>query len=195
MKKVIVGITGASGSMLADRLVRMLLASGAEVHLVATANGAKVCRFELDRSLEDLCAEYGRLSPDFHAYSNDNLFAGISSGSYRTDAMAVIPCSMGSLAKIAGGISDSLLTRAADVTIKEQRRLILVTRESPLSPIHLENMLRLARIGVTILPPVIPYYHKPGTLDESTDLITGRILDMMGIGNPCSRTWRDPDGP
>ncbi|MHB1454892.1 MAG: UbiX family flavin prenyltransferase [Saccharofermentanales bacterium] len=193
MKKIIVGITGASGSVLAHRLVETLLGLGHEVHLLSTANGAEVCRFELGRSFEDLCDSYRLLGPDLHVYSNDNLFAGISSGSFKTDAMVVIPCSMGTLAKVAAGISDNLIARCADVMIKEHRQLVLVTRESPLSAIHLENMLKLARLGVTIMPPATPFYHKPETLDESVDLTIGRILETIGIGNPYHKVWGDPN--
>lgn len=193
MKKIIVGITGASGSILAHRLVEILLDLGHEVHLLSTANGAKVCRFELGRSFDDLCEGYRNLSPRLRIYSNDNLFAGISSGSFKTDAMVVVPCSMGTLAKIAAGLSDNLIARSADVMIKEHRQLVLVTRESPLSAIHLENMLKLARLGVTIMPPATPFYHKPATLEESIDLTVGRILETLGIGNPFHKVWGDPD--
>jgi 4-hydroxy-3-polyprenylbenzoate decarboxylase len=193
MKKIIVGITGASGSILAHTLIGTLLGLGHEVHLLATGNGEKVLKFELGSSFAELCEGYRQISPDLHVYSNDNLFADISSGSFRTDAMVIVPCSMGTLAKVAAGLSDNLVARCADVMIKEHRQLVLVTRESPLSAIHLENMLKLARLGVTVMPPVIPFYHKPVTLDESIGLTAGRILDTLGIENPFHKAWREPD--
>ncbi|MHB8964092.1 MAG: UbiX family flavin prenyltransferase, partial [Saccharofermentanales bacterium] len=132
MKKIIVGITGASGSILAHRLITALLSYGHEVHLLATGNGEKVLKFELGSSFAELCEGYGQLNQSLHVYSNDNLFADIASGSFRTDAMVIIPCSMGTLAKVAAGMSDNLVARCADVMIKEHRQLVLVTRESPL---------------------------------------------------------------
>lgn len=191
MKRIIVGITGASGSILAHHFIKALLTLGHEVHLAVTSHGRQVLEYELERKLDDLCEEYQQLPGRIFTYANDDLFASIASGSFRSDAMVIIPCSMGTLAKTAHGIADSLLNRAADVMLKENRRLVLVPRETPLSPIHLENMLKLSRLGVTILPPLTPYYHKPGTLEESIDLIVGRILDSLGMDNPYHKVWGD----
>lgn len=193
MKKWIIGITGASGSVYAHRLIEAFLTLDHDVSLLATDNAREVCRLELGRSLEELCEGYRSLSPRLHLYSNTDLLAPVSSGSHHADGMVIVPCSMGTLGKIAGGISDSLMTRAADVSIKERRPLLLAVRESPLSAIHLENMLKLARLGVIIMPPVIPFYHKPASLEESTDLLIGRILDTLGVENPYHRSWRGSD--
>jgi 4-hydroxy-3-polyprenylbenzoate decarboxylase len=189
MKKIIVGITGASGSILAHRFIEALLFLNNEVHLVITPNGEKVCEYELEQSFEEMLEFYKKLGGKIYYYQNDDLFARISSGSYKTDAMVIIPCSMGTLGKVANGISDTLLTRTADVMIKEDRRLILITRESPLSSIHLENMLKLSRIGVTIMPPVPSFYNKPKNLEESISLTVGRILQNIDIENPYHKVW------
>ncbi len=196
MKKIIVGITGASGSIFAHRLIESLLELGHEVHLVATANGEKVCEYELNQSFKSLVKHYqsisiseGTTNSRLFIYDNEDLFSKIASGSYHTDAMVVLPCSMGTLARISQGLSDNLLNRAADVMIKEQRKLVLVTRESPLSPIHLENMLKLSRLGVVIMPPVPAFYNKPATLSESIDMSVGRILENLNVENPHHKVW------
>jgi 4-hydroxy-3-polyprenylbenzoate decarboxylase len=194
MKKIIVGVTGASGSVFAHRLVESLLELGHEVHLLATPNGQRVCAYELEKNFEELSQKYRSLSDKLYIYNNEDLFSRISSGSYKTDAMVIVPCSMGTLAKIAQGISSTLITRAADVMIKEHRKLILITRESPLSSIHLKNMLELSNLGVVIMPPVPAFYHKPKTLEESIDLTVGRILESLDIENPYHKVWEDPNG-
>ncbi|MBF4691900.1 UbiX family flavin prenyltransferase [Fusibacter ferrireducens] len=198
MKKIIVGITGASGSIFAHRIIESLLSLGHEVHLVVSSNGEKVCAYELNQSFETLINHYKSLTANestghskCFVYDNADLFSQIASGSYKTDAMVVVPCSMGTLSKISQGLSESLLTRAADVMIKEQRKLVLVTRESPLSPIHLENMLKLSRLGVVIMPPVPAFYNKPQTLAESVDMSVGRILELLNVENPHHKIWRN----
>lgn len=191
MKKIIVGVTGASGSILAHRFIETLLSDGHEVHLVVTQNGEAVCAYELEQSMDQLILGYQSLEGQIFIYSNHDLFARISSGSFRTDAMVVIPCSMGTLSKVAQGTSDTLITRAADVMLKENRRLILITRESPLSSIHLENMLKLSHMGVTIMPPLPSFYNKPKTLEDSIDNSVGRILDSLGIENSYHKVWRE----
>jgi len=190
MKEIIVGITGASGSILACRLSKSLLELRYEVHLVATDNGQKVWDYELGESFTQFRESCQQDNGKLFLYSNDDLFAPIASGSFKANAMVILPCSMGTLAKIAHGIADSLLTRAADVMLKEHRSLLLVPRETPLSAIHLENMLKLSRLGVTIMPPVPAFYHKPRTLEECIDLIIGRILDSLEIENPYHKVWR-----
>lgn len=189
MKKIIIGITGASGSIQTHRLIETLLMLDHEVHLVATAHGEKVCAFELEKPFQTLVEEYQALNKKFFFYSNDDLFAPIASGSFKTDGMVILPCSMGTLAKVACGISDSLLTRAADVAIKENRRLILAPRESPFSTIHLGNMLKLSRLGVIIMPMLPAFYLKPKTLEESINNGIGRLLESLGIQNPYYKTW------
>jgi len=193
MKRIVVGITGASGSVLAKCAVEALLDLGHEVHLVFSKQGEKVFPFELEIEIEtwieSLKPKKGRLI----LHDNENMFSRLASGSYSVDATMVIPCSMGTLARVAQGISESLLTRVCDVAIKEQRKLIMVIRETPLSSVHLENMLKLSKSGVLIMPPVPAFYHKPKTLEESIDLSVGRIIRMLGIENNLHEEWCDPN--
>lgn len=189
MKKIIVAITGASGSILAHRFIETLLSLGHEVHLVVSQTGEAVCAYELELSMNQIVSGYQASSGHIFVHNNTDLFAPISSGSFKTDAMVIIPCSMGTVSKVAQGGSDSLITRAADVMLKENRRLILIPRESPLSSIHLRNMLRLSNMGVTIMPPMPSFYNKPKTLEDSINDIIGRILDSLEIENPYSKVW------
>lgn len=193
MKKIVIGMTGASGSILAYRLVQTLLELGHEVHFVSTEMGKKVMSFELEKPYVICLESFKNTSQHFYSYDNNQLFAKIASGSFFTDAMVVLPCSMGTLAKISTGISDSLLCRAADVCLKEQRQLILVPRETPLSSIHLENMLRLSRMGVAIMPPVPAFYQKPKTLADVVDLTVGRLISTLRINNPLHQIWQEGD--
>ncbi|MDA3846442.1 MAG: UbiX family flavin prenyltransferase [Vallitaleaceae bacterium] len=193
MKKIIVGITGASGSIYGKTIIQELVNLGHEVHLVVTKQGALVLEHEIE-PLSDMLKEI-LLNNSAHqiiVHDNQNLFSDIASGSFKTDGMIIAPCSMGTLGKIAFGMSDHLLTRAADVMIKEKRPLILVTRETPLSPIHLENMLKLSRLGVTIFPPVPAFYNKPTTLDALVSDTVGRILETIDIKNRFHKIWSEP---
>jgi len=189
MKKIIIGITGASGSIYPHRLIETLLMLDHEVHLVATNHGESVSAFELEKPFQMLVEEYKASNEKFFYYSNDDLFSRLASGSFKTDAMVIIPCSMCTLGKVACGISDSLITRAADVMIKENRCLIVAPRESPFSSIHLENMLKLSRLGVTIMPMLPSFYNKPKTLEEIINLSIGRILESLDIENPYHKVW------
>lgn len=191
MKKIVVGITGASGSILGKYAVEQLLASGHEVHLVLTDQGKKVFPFELDISIAQWHASLPN-SKHFYLHDNDNLFSALASGSYPVDGTLIIPCSMGTLGKVASGISDSLLTRACDVAIKEKRNIVMVTRETPLSSIHLENMLKLSKAGVIIMPPVPSFYNKPKNLEESILHTVARVLGLLGIENSHKKEWGDP---
>ncbi len=193
MKKIIIGVTGASGSVLAENLIKKLLKLGHQVELVVTENGQNVLEYELEKTLQILLMEFRSISDKFKFYSNKDMFANIASGSYKIDAMIVIPCSMGSLAKIANGISDNLMLRSADVAVKEKTPLILVTRESPLSSIHIENMLKLSRLGAVIMPPVPSYYNKPKTLRESDEIFIGRVLNFLKIENSYHKVWGNDD--
>ena len=197
MRKFMVGITGASGSIFADRLIEVLLMQGHEVFLVVTSNGEKVSIFELETPFETLMEKYRKLAESYRGRitvcPNNDMFSSIASGSVKVDAMIIVPCSMGTLGKIAHGISDSLLIRAADVAVKEHRKLVLVTRETPLSSIHLENMLKLSRLGVIMMPPVPAFYSKPTTLDESINLSVGRILDTINVENSYHKRWGESD--
>lgn len=187
MGKYVVGITGASGSIYGIRLVQALIKMGNEVFLVITDQGKKVLEYELELSLESVLSNMPKEKVTVCA--DDDFFLPIASGSFKVDGMVIIPCSMGSLGKIANGISDSLLTRSADVSIKEKRKLILVPRETPLSQIHLENLLKLSKIGVDIIPPIPEFYSKPKSIEDIVHSTVGRILDGLGVDNELYSRW------
>ena len=184
MKRLIVGITGASGSVYAVRLIDVLRKQGIEVHAVITESGERVLAYECGVTMEALsrCVDV--------LYPNDDVGAAIASGSFRMDAMVILPCSMKTAGAIAHGVTDDLLTRAADVTLKEGRRLLLVPRETPMHEIHLENLLRLARAGAIIMPAAPGFYHRPETLDDLVDMMVGKILDRLGIEAELFTRWR-----
>lgn len=181
--KIVVGVTGGSGAVYALALLRQLRILGCETHLVVSRMGAYVMEHECGVSLEELRTFADRF------YEDDDLAAPISGGSFRTLGMAVVPCSMKTLASIAGGFSESLLTRAADVTLKERRKLVLVTRESPLSVIHLENMLAATRAGAVVMPASPGFYHRPESVAELVVSFSGRILDALGVEHDLIRRW------
>ena len=188
MKQIVVAMTGASGSIFALRLLEHLhRRSDVQTHLIisrwARTTAAHAMGMEEDQAQAALAA-----LADFF-YDDGDMTAPVASGSFRHDGMIVIPCSMKTLGAIAWGISETLIPRAADVTIKERRPLVLVTRETPLSPIHLENMLRLSRIGVTIMPPVLGLYSGEKTIEEAADTFAGRALEQLGIENDLYRPW------
>ncbi len=189
MKKIIVAITGASGSLIAKKIILELVELGHEVHLLATEQGKKVYAFELEEPIESL-SQYLHENPRLVFHNNENFFSPLASGSYPVDAMVVVPCSMGTLGKIKSVTSDHLICRAADVMLKEKRPLVLVVRETPLSSLHLENMLHLSRVGAIIMPPVPAYYHKPSSIDEMTRHTVGRILITLGIENQHHKVWQ-----
>lgn len=191
----VVGLTGASGAIYGVRLCETLLRMGRQVHLVITDAGWRVLREELgwdsaqrQRTLEHKFASCP-LQPRY--YPIGDIGAAIASGSFRTAGMAIVPCSMGTLSGIAHGSSGNLLERAADVMLKEGRKLVIVPRETPLHAIHLENMLKLARMGVSIVPAMPAFYHKPLSMDELVDFMVGKVLDNMGIDNELFRRWGD----
>ena len=184
MKKLIVGITGASGSVYAVRLIDVLRKQGIEVHAVITDSGQRVLDYECGVTMEELSRRVDVL------YPNADVGAAIASGSFRMDAMVVLPCSMKTAGAIAHGVTDDLLTRAADVTLKEGRRLLLVPRETPMHEIHLENLLRLARAGAVIMPAAPGFYHRPETLDDLVNMMVGKILDRLGIEAELFTRWR-----
>ena len=181
---VLVAITGASGVDLAVILLEQLKKNGLKTELVITKVAEKIVNIETDYKVSDIID----LSDKY--YDVDDLTAGPASGSYKNNIMIVIPCSMKTLAAIANGYADNLITRAADVIIKERRKLILVVRESPFSAIHLENMLKLSRLGVIIAPPIPSYYIKPKNIKELNEYFIGRILDHIGIDSGIKR-WGD----
>jgi flavin prenyltransferase len=181
--KIVVGITGATGAIFGVRLLQALRAADVESHLVLSKWGQQTVEHETGLSL----AQLRDLASVFHA--TGNMAATVSSGSFRTDGMAIAPCSMRTLAAIASGNGENLVHRAADVVLKERRRLVLVVRETPLSEIHLENMLKLARVGATILPPVPAFYNRPQTIDELVDHIVARVLDQFDISADFAKRW------
>lgn len=184
-KRIVVGISGASGIPLAIELLQVLHSTPfVEIHLVISDGGKKTLECESKMSLSELEALADIV------YDINNIGAAIASGSFKTEGMIIIPCSMKTLAAINCGYSDNLIQRAADVTIKEHRKLILVPRECPLSPIHLRNMYELSQIGVYILPPVISFYNNPETIDDVTHHIVGKILDSFGIEHKNFIRWR-----
>ena len=181
--KVVVGISGGSGAIYGVSLLKALKELNIETHLVVTTMGEYVMQHECGVSLDELKS----LATFYH--DNKNFAAPISSGSFKVDKTVILPCSMKTLSSVANGFSDSLLSRACDVAIKEERKLILVPRETPLSAIHLENMLKLSRMGVTIFPPSPGFYNHPETIEDIVLNMTGRLLDMMGIDNNLINRW------
>jgi flavin prenyltransferase len=182
-RRLIVGITGATGAIFGVRLLQALRAADVESHLVLSKWGQQTVEHETSLSLEQL----RELASVVHGAGN--MASTISSGSFLTDGMVIAPCSVRTLAAIASGNGENLVHRAADVVLKERRRLVLVVRETPLSEIHLENMLKLARIGATILPPMPAFYNEPQTVDDIVDHIVARVLDQFGIPAEFAKRW------
>lgn len=182
-RRVIVGITGASGAVLARETLRQLAAAGVETHLVVSRGGRITIAHELG---PDGFAALSKMAA--RAYSDQDLAAPIASGSFRTEGMIVVPCSMRSLAAMAHGLGDNLLTRAADVVLKEKRRLVVAPREAPLHEGHLDAMLRLARIGAVIAPPVPPFYAAPASIDDIVREIAARLINWAGIDPGAAMT-------
>ncbi len=181
---MLVAITGASGAQIAIKLLEILKEKGIKVELIISKIAEVIINTETEYKVSDI-RKIATKNYDF-----DDLAAAPASGSYKFDAMVIVPCTMKTLAAIANGIADNLITRAADVAIKEKRKLILVVRESPFSAIHLENMLKLARLGVVIAPPIPSYYIKPESVEELIEHSVGRILDQLGIESNIKR-WGD----
>jgi 4-hydroxy-3-polyprenylbenzoate decarboxylase len=179
---VIVGITGASGTIYGWRLLEKLRKVGPELHLILSRAGERTAYLEM-----------GKTAADFKAladvtYPLEDIGASLASGSFRTDGMVIAPCSIHTMSAIATGISSNLLVRAADVVLKERRKLILMIRETPLHLGHLRNLTTLAEIGANIAPPVPAFYHKPETLMDIVDHSVDRVLDLLGMPSP--ETWR-----
>ena len=181
--RVIVGITGATGAVYAVRLLHRLKAANAETHLVVSPAGVLNTHHELglDRNALEALAD--------HAYGPGDIGAAIASGSFRTDAMVIAPCSMRTLAAIAHGLSDNLLTRAADVVLKERSRLVLMVRETPLNLAHLRNMTAVTEMGGVIFPPLPAFYHRPQSIDEMVDDTVERVLSLLGVQGAAPKSW------
>lgn len=181
--KLLVGISGSSGVAYGVRLLEVLRTLKIETHLIISKWAEECIKIETDKKPSDV------KSLAKHVYSNDDLAAKPSSGSFKIDGMVVIPCSMKTLASIANGYEDTLISRSASVMLKESRKLVLVPRETPLTAIHLSNMLRLARMGTIILPAMPGFYHRPKSIDELLNHIAGKILDQFGIEHEVFKRW------
>jgi flavin prenyltransferase len=182
-QRLIVGITGATGTIFGVRILQMLHGSGVETHLVASKWAARTLVHETPYSLKEIQALATQ------SYGSGDQGAAISSGSFVTLGMVIAPCSMRTLAAIAHGLGDNLVHRAADVVLKERRKLVLVVRESPLNEIHLENMLKLARMGVVILPPMPAFYNHPQSLDDMVNHVAMRVVDQFDIHLDVMNRW------
>jgi 4-hydroxy-3-polyprenylbenzoate decarboxylase len=182
--EIVVGISGASGAAYGIRLLQVLREKGCITHLVITDSAAKIIEIETDFLLKDVqdLAD--------HIYTPRDFAAPFASGSHLFHAMVVIPCSMGTLSAIACGSSDTLITRAADVCLKEKRRLIIVPRETPLSLVGLRNMVAAAEAGAVVLPACPAFYSRPRGLDDLVDVLVGRVLDLLGVENDLYRRWK-----
>ncbi|UCH81467.1 MAG: UbiX family flavin prenyltransferase [Nitrospiraceae bacterium] len=196
MKSFIVAISGASGSIYGIKLVKELIRTEAAVHLCISDQAVSIIRAEtgIDLSGINLLETEDKIRKHFKSetiryYSNGNLAAPISSGSYKTDGMFVVPCSMKTLAGIANGYASNLIERAADVVMKEGRSLIISPREMPFNTIHLENMLKLSKMGVTIAPPIPAFYQRPENVEHIIEFVTGKLLDSAGIENSLFKRW------
>ena len=195
-KNVFVAMTGASGSMYGLRLLEQLCLNGFQVTFATSRSGSIVCCEETgldlsgdpDKALERLYAHL-EVTSGIRMVHPDDLFCGSASGSSAPDAMVICPCSMGTLARIAAGISGNLIERSADVMLKERRPLLLIPRETPLSEIHLENMLRLSRAGARIIPAMPAFYSQPESVLDLVDFVVGKVLDQLGVANNLYKRW------
>lgn len=196
-RTVAIALTGASGMPYGIRLLECLIASGTRVWLIYSQVAQIVARQELDlklpaqpREAQRYFAErFGARAGQLEVFGREDWFAPLASGSNPADAMAICPCSMGTLAAISAGLANTLIERAADVMLKESRRLVLVPRETPFSAIHLENMLRLQRAGAVILPANPGFYHRPQSVAEVVDYVVARVLDQLGVDNDLMQRW------
>lgn len=193
MARIVVGISGASGTILAHRFIYALISLGHQVEMVMSRDACLTICEEMGeqfsspkRFIESFPEE---LRSFIHSYAINDFGAPIASGSYRFDACVIIPCSMATLAAISMGLADNLLRRAADVALKEKRRVVVVPRENPLHEIHLENMLKLAKMGVVIFPPVPAWYMRPQSLEEVEIFLVNRLLDQIGIEANLAPRW------
>lgn len=187
-RRIVIGITGATGAVIGVRALEVLADLSVETHLVISRWGRATIAIETGRSVRDVQA-----LADV-TYDDTDQFAAIASGSYPMDGMLIAPCSMRTLAALRAGLSDTLLTRAADVTLKERRRLVVMAREAPLSRIHLENMLALTDAGAVVFPPVLAFYGQPASTGDLIDHVVHRALDQFGITVEGAERWTGLDG-
>lgn len=203
-KTICLAFTGASGMPYGIRLLECLLAAGCHVQLLCSQVAQIVARQEMDMELPARAAEtqaffrsrYAEHPGSLNVYGREEWFAPVASGSNPPDAMVICPCTMGTLASIAQGLASNLIERAADVVLKEGRKLVIVPRETPFSAIHLENMLRLSRAGAVILPPNPGFYHRPQSVEDLVDFVVARILDQLAVPHQLMQRWgqRKEDG-
>ena len=200
-KTITLAFTGASGMPYGVRLLELLLASGHRVYLLYSQPAQMVAHQEMQfvlpsraKDAEELFSRrFNAVEGQLRVFGREDWFAPVASGSNAPDAMVVCPCTMGTLAAIAGGLSQKLIERAADVMLKEKRKLILVPRETPFSSIHLENMLKLAQAGAVILPPNPGFYHHPQTVEDMVDFVVARILDHLEVGHALMPRWGEKE--
>ncbi len=193
---VTVAITGASGTVYGLRLVEELLKAGKSVRLIISRPGFIVLEEETglkwegsEAEINEQARDYFKAAEELTYYDHANFFSPLASGAAGRGVMVIVPCSMGTLGRIAGGMSSNLIERAADVVLKERGRLIIVPRETPLNDIHLENMLKLSRMDTRIVPAMPGFYHKPESLDDLVDFVVGKILDQVGVEHTLVRKW------
>ena len=182
--KVLLSIGGASGSIYGVRLLEELKKSNAEIHLTASEGAKKIIEHETDYNFSDL-----KKKADFF-YENNDMFAGPASGSFKIDAMIICPCSMKTLSAVANGYGDTLTSRSAMCQLKEERKLILVPRETPLDLASIENMKKAKLAGATVLPAMPGFYHRPQKIDDLVDFVVGKILDQLGLNHSLFERWR-----
>lgn len=200
MASIIVGISGGSGAPYALRLLEALLRCGRAVKAIVSPAAEKIldieCGIRLDGAIIEKEAQLRRAldvgegEVPLELYAHDDLAAPVSSGSFPSAGTVIVPCSMGTAGRVANGISSDLISRVADVTLKERRTLIVVPRETPLSEIHLRNLLALARAGAVVLPAMPAFYHRPETIADMVDMIVSRILDRLGVDNDLFARWK-----
>lgn len=184
-RRLIVGVSGASGTVYAQSLLRQAAAAGLDVHLIVSKAARLTANYELGPGTV--------IGPAAVVHANGDLGASVASGSFVTMGMVVVPCSVKTMSEIATGVTGSLISRAADVCLKERRRLVLMVRETPFHLGHLRTMTALAEMGAIIAPPLPAFYAAPTTLDEMVDQSVARVLDLFGIESPSLRRWRDTD--
>lgn len=187
MSKIIVGISGATGVVYGVRVLRALASAGVETHLVVTQSGVKNFLIETEFTMASVQALASKV------YDVDDVGGAIASGSFKTDGMIVAPCSIKTLSAIANSYNDNLLVRAADVCLKERRRVVLLVRETPLHEGHIDLMARVTRMGGIIMPPVPAFYHMPKTIDDLIDQTIGKVLDLFSIDANLFRRWGTKD--
>ena len=199
---IIIAISGASGTVYGLRILQFLLENNYKIEFVISSGSSKVAQSEIGLNLsmnpeilKEQVLSYLKLEGGkgkfLKVWAHDDISASISSGSYKTDSMVIIPASMGTVARIACGISDNLITRAADVCLKERRKLILVPREMPFSTIHLENLVKLSTSGAIIAPASPAFYHNPKNLSDIVDFVVGKVLDLLEIEHSAFKRWRE----